>query len=99
MATINKMVLTRNDFETNAPNSFRNLWKDGHFTDVTLATKDDQQIRVHKVILSSCSPFFRNILLKNPHQNPLLYLKDIKYRELELLVEFIYLGHYYSVPD
>ena len=55
-------------FETNAPNTFRNLWNDKDFADVTLATVDDQQIRAHKVILSSCSQFFRNIFLKNPHK-------------------------------
>ena len=92
MATINKMVLTWNDFETDAHINFRNLWKDECFSDVTLATEDDHQIRVHKVILSSCSTFFQNTLLKNPHQNPLIYLKDIQYKELELLVEFIYHG-------
>jgi hypothetical protein len=28
-----------------------------------------------QVILSACSPFFRQILRRNPHQHPLLYLK------------------------
>ena len=81
-----------NYFETNAPNTFRNLWNDQDFADVTLATVDDQQVRAHKVILSSCSQFFRNIFLKNPHQNPLLYLKGIRYKELALVIKFIYLG-------
>ena len=63
-----------------------------NFTDVTLATVDNQQIEVHKVILSSYSQFFRNILLRNPHPNPLLYLKDIRFKELEMIIKFIYLG-------
>ena len=79
-------------FETNAPNTFRNLWSDQDFADVTLATADNRQIRAHKVILSSCSELFRNIFLKNPHQNPLLYLKDIRYKDLAMVMEFIYLG-------
>ena len=29
----------------------------------------------YQVILSACSPFFRQILRRNPHQHPLLYLK------------------------
>ena len=79
-------------FEKNAHNTFINLWNDQGFADVTLATVDDQQIRAHKVILGSCSEFFRNIFLKNPHQNLLLYLKDIRYKELALVMKFIYLG-------
>ena len=84
--------LCSDNFETNAPNTFRKLWNDQDFTDVTLATVDDQQIRAHKLILISCSEFFRNIFLKNPHQNPLLYLKGIRYKELMMVLKFIYLG-------
>ena len=80
--TDNTVEMWWNNFETNAHNTFRNLWNDQDFADVTLATVDDQQSRAHKVILSSCSQFFRNIFLKNPHQNPLLYLKDIRYKEI-----------------
>ena len=90
--TDNTLDLRWDHFETNAPNTFQKLWKDQDFTDVTLATVDDQQIRAHKVILSSCSEFFRNIFLKNPHQNPLLYLKGIRYKELALVIKFIYMG-------
>ena len=87
-----KMNLLWNDFETNAPNTIKELWNDQNFTDVTLATVDGHQINVHKVILSSCSQFFRNILLRNPHPNPLLYLKDIRFKELEMIIKFIYQG-------
>ena len=55
-------------FETNAPNTFRNLWNDQYYSDITLAAVDDQQIRAHKVILSSCSELF---------WNPLLYIKVV----------------------
>merc|ERR1712179_843675 len=46
----------------------------------------------HKVILSACSPFFRNILRRNSHQHPLLYLKGVKYRELLAVLNFMYQG-------
>ena len=65
---------------------------DQNFTDVTLATVDDQQIKAHKVILSALSPVFRNILLRNPHQNPLIYLMDVQYYDLKLLLQYIYHG-------
>jgi predicted RNA-binding Zn-ribbon protein involved in translation (DUF1610 family) len=87
-----KMLLTWNDHTSNAPNTFKQLWSDVEFTDVTLATADQQQIKVHKVIISSSSKFFRNILLKNPHTDPLIYLKGVRYKELERVLQFIYLG-------
>ena len=87
-----KTTLLWNDFELSAPNTLRQLWNDKDFTDVTLATVDDCQVTVHKVILSSCSEFFKKILLNNPHQNLLLYLKDIEHKYLMMVMQFIYLG-------
>ena len=81
-----------NDFATFAPNAFKQLWNDDNFTDVTLATEDGHQLKVHKAIVSSCSTFFRDVLLKNPHQNTLLYLKDLKLKEVKQVVKFIYIG-------
>jgi hypothetical protein len=86
------MELRWNDHGTNAPDTFKQLWGDQDFADVTLATADDRQIKAHKVIISSCSPFFRNILVKNPHTNPLIYLKGVSFEHLESALKFIYLG-------
>ena len=85
-------VIAWNDFEINAPNSFRLLWNEKNFSDVTLATSDDHQIKAHKFILSSCIEFFQNILKTNLHQNPLLYLKGINYSQLDRVLKFIYTG-------
>ena len=79
-------------FETNVQNSFKQQWNEQDFADVTLVTSDDKQLKAHKIILSSSSQFFKNILLRNPHPNPLLYLKDINYEELYRILQFIYLG-------
>ena len=80
------------DFEATAPNTFRQLWKDEDFADVTLATQDYVQIKAHKVILSASSHLFREILLKNSHKNPLLYFHNLKSSEIKHIMKFIYLG-------
>jgi len=49
-------------------------------------------LAVHKVILSACSPFFRNVLRRNPHQHPLLYLKGVNYTDLQSVLNFMYHG-------
>jgi len=86
-----KFCLRWNDFETNISEGFRELRQDKDFFDVTLACEDDQ-IQAHRVIISACSPFFRNVLRRNPHQHPLLYLKGVKYRELLAILNFMYVG-------
>ena len=86
-----QFCLRWNDFESSISNSFRDLKEAGDFFDVTLVCQD-QQVEAHKVILSACSPFFKAILKKNPHPHPLLYLKDIKFENMEALLEFMYQG-------
>eukprot|EP00092_Neocalanus_flemingeri_P015457 GFUD01016734.1.p1 GENE.GFUD01016734.1~~GFUD01016734.1.p1 ORF type:complete len:354 (-),score=90.17 GFUD01016734.1:152-1213(-) len=86
-----KFCLRWNDFETNVSVAFKELREEKDFFDVTLAC-DDSQIQAHKVILSACSPFFRNVLRRNPHQHPLLYLKGVKYQDLLSVLNFMYNG-------
>jgi len=87
-----KYCLTSKDFSCGASNTFKNLLSDKDFTDVTLACDDNKQITAHKVILSSCSKLFQNILLRNPHQHPLIYLTGVKYAELQSIINFMYVG-------
>jgi len=91
MSSSEKFCLRWNDFENNISVAFRELREEKDFFDVTLAC-DDSQIQAHKVILSACSPFFRNVLRRNPHQHPLLYLKGVKYSELMSVLNFMYMG-------
>merc|ERR1711953_1560362 len=91
MASSEKFCLRWNDFESNISVAFRELRDDKDFFDVTLAC-DEEQIQAHKVILSACSPFFRSILRKNPHAHPLLYLKGVKFSDLQSVLNFMYHG-------
>jgi len=88
---MDKFSLKWNDFEYNISQAFRELRDEEDFFDVTLAC-EDEQIQAHKVILSAGSPFFRNILRRNIHQNPLLYLKGVKYTDLQYVLSFMYRG-------
>jgi len=91
MGGTEKFCLRWNDFESNISVAFRELREDKDFFDVTLAC-DDEQIQAHKVILSACSPFFRTILRRNPHAHPLLYLKGVKFTDLQSVLNFMYHG-------
>jgi len=86
-----KFCLRWNDFESNISSSFSELRDDKDFFDVTLSC-DDEQIQAHKLIISACSPFFRNVLRRNPHQNPLLYLKGVRFNDLQAVLNFMYHG-------
>ena len=86
------LFLSWKDYESHVPNTFRKLWNIKDFSDATLATMDDQHFSVHKIVLASASQLFHKLFLKNSSKDILIYLKDIKQRELEKLIEFIYTG-------
>ena len=86
-----KFCLRWNDFESNISKAFQELRDDKDFFDVTLAC-EDEQVQAHKVILAACSPFFRNILRRNQHQHPLLYMKGVKFTDLQAVLNFMYQG-------
>ena len=98
MGAQEKFCLRWNDFESNISVAFRELREDKDFFDVTLAC-DDDQIQAHKVILSACSPFFRQILKRNRHEHPLLYLKGVKYIDLMSVLNFMYHGEVNVAQD
>ena len=72
--------------------TFRNLYEDDLFTDVTLACEGNKKIKAHKVILTACSNFLKYILQDNQHPHPLIYLQGIDFENLLLLKNFMYLG-------
>ena len=92
MIEVKESLLSWNGFENFVVQSFRYLNDDKSLADVTLACEDGKQISAHKIILSSCSSIFKNIILGNPHQHPVIYMKDIKHNTLQSVVEFMYLG-------
>ena len=91
MASDEQFCLEWNDFESNMSKSFREIRDDCDLFDVTIAC-EDEQVQTHKLILSACSPFFKRILGKNPHQHPIIFLRGVKYQEMLLILDFMYCG-------
>ena len=87
-----KLCLQWNDFKDNVIGSFGNLREENDFADVTLVCEDGKQVEAHKVILASSSPFLRNILKRNKHPHPLIYMRGMKSEDLLSIVDFLYCG-------
>ena len=87
-----KISISWDEFNGHVPKLFQDLHMDKVFADVTLATNDNRQVMAHKVILSHCSLVFRNILQANLHPNPLIYLSNLSFHEVQSVLQFMYLG-------
>lgn len=66
--------------------------------DVTLSC-EGKKIRAHKVLLSACSSYFRDIFKENPCQHPVIIFKNVKYDDLIAIIEFMYQGEVNVIQD
>ncbi|XP_054275343.1 protein abrupt-like [Macrosteles quadrilineatus] len=80
-----------NNFFSNLTSGFHSLWEEEDFVDVTLAA-DGKFIQAHKIVLSVCSPYFKHLFKVNPCKHPIVILKDVGYKELSGLLQFMYKG-------
>lgn len=55
-----QFCLRWNNFQANITSQFENLRDEEDFTDVTIAC-EGQQLQAHKIILSACSPLFKEL--------------------------------------
>lgn len=80
-----------NNYQTNLTTVFTQLLQDEQFVDVTLSC-DGYAVKAHKMVLSACSPYFQSIFNENPCQHPIVIMRDIRWTELQPIVEFMYKG-------
>ena len=90
MQSSEKLCLKWNDFQENLNSAFRGFRNDPDFADVTLACEDGTQIEAHKFVLAASSPFFIEILKRNKHPHPLIYMRGLKAEALVAMIEFLY---------
>ena len=89
---IHKYKLSWQNFSEHLGLMFRALHEEQRHADVTLICDDKTQFRAHKIVLSACSPVFKEIIDSNPSQHPLIYLRGIQSSEMESILQFMYLG-------
>ena len=92
MTTSEKFCLQWNDFQENVTHSFKILREEPEFSDITLVCEENIQVKAHRVILSSSSPFFNTVLKKNTHSHPMIYMRGLKSKDLTAMMDFIYHG-------
>ncbi|XP_069684880.1 protein bric-a-brac 2-like isoform X3 [Periplaneta americana] len=91
LASSQQFCVKWNSYSSNLQNVFPRLLTSEHFVDITLAC-EGQMIKCHKVVLSACSTYFEKLLVQNPCQHPIIFMKDMKHWEVQALVDFMYKG-------
>ncbi|XP_043236431.1 broad-complex core protein isoforms 1/2/3/4/5-like isoform X14 [Amphibalanus amphitrite] len=86
-----RFCLKWNDFRNSVTSVFEDLRKDGELVDITLCC-EGKKVKAHRMMLSACSPYFRDLLKENPCQHPVFFLKDTTFSDLRAVIEFVYNG-------
>ena len=87
-----KFCLKWNDFQSNVSNCFGLLRDEDYLHDVTIVTDDNEQTPAHKLVLSACSEYFKNIFKRNKNPNLLICLKGVNFHDLGNVFDYIYNG-------
>lgn len=80
-----------NNFHSNLSTGFHAMLEEVDLVDVTLAA-EGQFVQAHKIVLSVCSPYFKQLFKVNPCKHPIVILKDVSHKELVAILQFMYQG-------
>ena len=79
-------------FHSNFESNLYEQYKESSSSDVTLVSDDKIIFQAHKVVLSASSIVIKNILLDNPHSNPVIFLRGVNHKDMKFLLQFMYRG-------
>ena len=84
-----KFCLRWNDFQSNVIRTFSSIRNEENFHDVTLVSSEGRQVSAHKVVLTSCSDYFKTILTSSRNRvgSMILCLENIKIDELNNMLD------------
>jgi len=89
---VEKVSLSWTDYQSNIVKKYSALRHEDDLCDVTLASDDQKQVSAHKLVLASCSEYFKNLFKRNKHSNPLVCLQAVTSNDLENVLDYIYNG-------
>ncbi|XP_050542124.1 zinc finger and BTB domain-containing protein 26-like [Daktulosphaira vitifoliae] len=92
--TADHFCLKWNNYPLNMVTELDSLRTSEDLVDVTLSC-DGQLFKAHKVVLSMCSTYFRNVFKDNPCKHPVVILKDVNQDDVKALLNFVYQGTVY----
>jgi len=98
MGSDQRFSLKWNNYQSHLVTAFESLLDQKDFIDVTLGV-EGRKLPAHKMLLSACSPYFRDLLKGNPCQHPIIILRDICYDDLFSLLQFMYNGEVNVAQD
>lgn len=80
-----------NNYVSHVTEAFNVLRFENDLVDVTLCC-DGGKIKAHRMLLSACSSYFKQIFKENPCQHPVIIFRNFKFEDLNAIINFMYHG-------
>jgi hypothetical protein len=80
-----------NSYFSNLINVFTDHQNQESLVDVTLSC-EGQFVKAHRLILSACSVYFQKVFETHTTSQMLILLNDVKFKDLQLVIQFMYKG-------
>lgn len=87
-----------NNYLRHVTSAFDALRCQEDLVDVTLCC-EGKKIRAHKMLLSACSTYFKDIFKENPCQHPVIIFRNVRYEDLWAIINFMYHGEVNIVQE
>lgn len=91
MNTASQFSLRWNNYVNHVRDAFNIFRLENDLVDVTLCCEDGK-INAHKMLLSACSNYFKQIFKENPCQHPVIIFRNVKFEDLNAIINFMYHG-------
>lgn len=87
MSDLQHFCLRWNNYQSSITSAFENLRDDEDFIDVTLAC-DGKSLKAHRVVLSACSPYFRELL----KVSVMMMIMNFKFAQIDVPTQYVAAG-------
>ncbi|KAK7869629.1 hypothetical protein R5R35_010000 [Gryllus longicercus] len=88
---VGHLSLSRDHHSSDLVASLRDILEENSLVDCMISS-EGQYLKVHKLILSACSPYFQALFREETDKYPIVLLKDVEFEYLKLIINFIYCG-------
>ncbi|CAB0012795.1 unnamed protein product [Nesidiocoris tenuis] len=98
MSNSEQFCLRWNNHQSTLVSVFENLLDTNVLIDCTLCA-EGKFLKAHRVVLSACSPIFKDMMAIQEDKHPIVFLNDVSFLEMRAMLDYMYKGEVNIVQD
>ncbi|GLH02616.1 Longitudinals lacking protein, isoforms A/B/D/L [Gryllus bimaculatus] len=79
------------DYTSELATVYKSLFEKNFLVDCTISA-EGQSLKVHRLVLSACSPYFHKLFAEDTEKHPLIIISGESFTTLKAVIDFVYRG-------